>query len=56
MSARTYFRDGESFSYLVAARHAEELAEGLERLLALYLALRERSVLKVQRRVPTMWM
>ena len=46
-----HIRDGERLFVLVAARHAEELAEVLERLLALYLALRERGVLQVQRRV-----
>ena len=46
-----HIRDRERLFVLVAARHAEELAEMLERLLALDFALRERGVLKVQRRV-----
>ena len=46
-----HIRDGERLFILVAARHAEELAEMLERLLALDCALCERGVLKVQRRV-----
>ena len=46
-----HISDGERLFVLVAARHAEEFAEMLESVLALYLALRERGVLKVQRRV-----
>ena len=46
-----FFCDGESFLVLVAAGHAEELAEVLERLLSLDDALCERGVPEIQRRV-----